>query len=63
MVEIGRKDDSWQKPARTHSAHSLAKLKKAVGVNRRAVYLHGQSDRCRTSATTDALALKQPPMP
>ncbi len=33
MVEIGRKDDSWQKPACTHSAHSLAKLKKDA-VNR-----------------------------
>jgi hypothetical protein len=27
MVEIGRKDDSWQKPACTRSARSLAKLK------------------------------------
>ena len=32
MAESKRKRTSWQKPACTHSAHSLAKLKKPAGV-------------------------------
>jgi hypothetical protein len=34
MAESDMSKSSWQKPACTHSAHTLAKLKKPAGVNR-----------------------------